>query len=728
MKIRVRHLLLLVLLLLAVGVFAEEEEQPWYVDGLTSESYAFYDKGLIYGTNGIAVRYGPTVLVANAVQVDQNTGQADAQGNVSIQREGYLWKGERVRYNLKTREMSADQFRAGFPPFFAGGDSLTSEPGEGTNRVYTAINGFVTTDDVLNSAYRIRAKRLKIIPGKSIDARGATLYLGRIPVMYFPYLHRRLDGVPNNFTFTPGYRSQYGPFVRSAYNWYLNQYLDGALNLDGYVKRGVGFGPDFNYNVGQLGQGSLSAWYIHDLEPGSDPNGAPIQDDRHRISFSHRATLRTNLTATVVMNEQSDPFVIRDFFESEYRGNPQPKSFVEVDQQWSNFSLDMLVQPQLNDFFQTVERLPDIKLNGMRQQLGASPFYYESESSFGYLRFQPGDQYGTNYAAIRADTFHQILLPETFFGWLNVTPRVGGRFTHYGETESSNGMDLSEKDRGVFNTGAEVSFKASRLWSGVRSDFWDVDGIRHIIEPSINYVFVPSPTVPPQKLPQFDTEIPSLRLLPIDFPDYNAIDSIDTENVMRLGLFNKVQTKRNGQVENLLNWRVFTDWRLDRRPGQTTFSDVFSDLDLRPRKWITLSSETRTDVEHGLLRYANESVTLTPNDVWSVSLGYLYVREDPAFGPNSGNSTIRSSVFYRLNENWGWRMTHLYEMETWSMQEQDYTIYRDLRNWTSALTFRIRDLGNGKTDYTVAVTFSLKAFPRYGLGRDRVEHSVLLGG
>ena len=62
------------------------------------------------------------------------------------------------------------------------------------------------------------------------------------------------------------------------------------------------------------------------------------------------------------------------------------------------------------------------------------------------------------------------------------------------------------------------------------------------------------------------------------------------------------------------------------------------------------------------------------------------------------------------------------------MQEQDYTIYRDLRNWTSAFTFRIRDLGNGNTEYTGAVTFSLKAFPRYGLGHDRVEHSVLLGG
>src|SRR5205823_2209976 len=116
--------------------------------------------GLIIGTNGVAVRYASTVLVANAVRVDQTTGQAQAEGNVSVQREGYLWKGERVNYNLKTREMSATDFRAGFAPFFAGGQGLISESGEGTNRVYTASSAYVSTDDVQNPAYRIRAKRL----------------------------------------------------------------------------------------------------------------------------------------------------------------------------------------------------------------------------------------------------------------------------------------------------------------------------------------------------------------------------------------------------------------------------------------------------------------------------------------------------------------------------------------------------------------------------------------
>src|SRR6185369_15360737 len=164
--------------------------------------------------------------------------------------------------------------------------------------------------------------------------------------------------------------------------------------------------------------------------------------------------------------------------------------------------------PRVNDFLETVERLPEVRLTGFRQQIGSSPLFYESESSAGYYRRlfaeTNGPPVGLNYAAARADTYHQVLLPETFFGWLNVTTRVGGRLTYYSEA-SGPGATTEELYRGVFNTGAEVSFKASRVWPGIQNKFFDVDGIRHIIEPSVNYVYVPTPNYHgTNDIPQFD--------------------------------------------------------------------------------------------------------------------------------------------------------------------------------------------------------------------------------
>jgi hypothetical protein len=550
--------------------------------------------------------------------------------------------------------------------------------------------------------------------------------VGPVPVLYFPYYERRLERHPNNFAFTPGYRSLYGPYLLSKYNWYRSQRLSGSINLDYRQTRGFGVGPDLTYDAGRLGRGDFNYYFLRDEKPEYDPGGQPIRDYRHRLSFSHHAMLRTNLTAKVVVREQSDAYIIRDFFESEYRRNVQPSSFLEVNQLWPNFSLNVMAQPRINTFIETVERLPDVKLTALRQQLGVSPFYYEGESSAGYFRYKYANDTTNGFAALRADTYHQLVLPRTWFGWLNVTPRIGGRFTHYGESDGR-GAQTSEQNRAVFNTGAEVSTKLSRLWTGARSRFWDVDGLRHIVQPSVNYVFVPAPNRLPPQLPQFDRELPSFRLLPIEYPDYYAIDSIDSQNVLRLGLRNRLQTKRAEDLDDLLNWAVYTDWRINPRAGQSTFADLYSDLDLKPRSWLTLSSETRYDLANDNLRQANHFLTLQPNITWSAAIGHRYLNDDPALGPNYGNNLLLSRVYYRFNENWALRLAHHFEARDGTMEEQYYTLYRDLRSWTAALTLRLRENRVGRDDLTVAVTFSLKAFPRFGLGADTVSPAMLLG-
>ena len=160
------------------------------------------------------------------------------------------------------------------------------------------------------------------------------------------------------------------------------------------------------------------------------------------------------------------------------------------------------------------------------------------------------------------------------------------------------------------------------------------------------------------------------------------------------------------------------------RTNQTTFADLYSDLLFKPRSWITFESQTRYDIDGGQWRMAFHNLTLRPNNVWNWSIGHFYLRDDPSTSPTSlgeGNNLIISSMLYRLNENWAFRATHHFEARTGQMQEQAYTLYRDLRSWTAALTFSVRDNQNGPQDFTVAFTFSLKAMPRFGLGSDTVR-------
>ena len=60
--------------------------------------------------------------------------------------------------------------------------------------------------------------------------------------------------------------------------------------------------------------------------------------------------------------------------------------------------------------------------------------------------------------------------------------------------------------------------------------------------------------------------------------------------------------------------------------------------------------------------------------------------------------------------------------------ERIFPLVNDLRNWTAALSFRVRDNRDGEDkDYSVAISVSLKAAPRYGVGDDVVRPTRLLG-
>jgi lipopolysaccharide assembly outer membrane protein LptD (OstA) len=737
--------------LLPVLAFVCQAQQsaPPFIRGLNPGSAYQSIGNTNYFSNGVLISNETGLVTSDSAAENDLTGDVVAEGDVTILDHGHIWRGTNFVYNFKTGDVRANTFKSVQEPFSLSGAHLTG----GSNKVYTATHATITTDDYARPGYRIRARRITIAVGQYFEAHQATLYWGRVPVFYFPYYKRTLGQHPNNWEYEPGYRSIFGPYLLSAYNWYGNGMLDGTLHFDVREERGVATGPDLNFHLGNWGEAAFRYYYANDQKPNADGFNAPdLGENRQRASFYYEVHPTSNLTAKVVADYQSDPLILRDFFEREYETNVEPASFAEASQLWPNYTLNAMVQPRLVDFFETVERLPDVKLSGLRQEVGETPVYYESESSVGWFKrafsstnslfFLTNDTVFPNtrttnappsdYSAGRIDTFHQFTLPETFFGWLNVTPDVGGRLTYYSDVDGPQ-IHTNQQLRAVFNTGVDVSFKASQVYRGAESSFLDVHELRHIIEPEIDYAYVPAPTRSPGQLPQFDYQSPSLRLLPIEFPDYNDVDSIGGMNVLRLMLRNKLQTKRDTGVQDLVNWALYTDWNL--HPGTNhPFGDLYSDLEFRPRSWLTFVSSTRYDMVSNRWREAIESMVVQPSTAWSLALNYRYlINNDPEFqtyaGQNlPGHNLISASLYYRMNENWGAHIAEQYEAQYGGLQQQVYSIYRDLRSWTAALLFRITEGPGQPTDFTVALTFSLKAFPRFGLGSDSDRPASLFSG
>jgi len=735
-------------------VRALSEIIPGTISGKVDYSAA---TGMASGTNGIYVSYKQAMLMADSASINTLTGDVEADGHVRIESGDMIWVGEHIHYNFNTHVMRTDQFRTGHSPVMASGAQLTGyiDNRKGATNIVTARHAMVTTEDYADPDFEIHATSIRVIPGKQVQMWNAVVYVKGVPVFYFPYYQRNLGPRANNFTTTPGYRSVYGPYILNTYNWYLGDAADGRMHADYRERRGPGAGPDVNLHLGIWGEAAIKYYYQHDQRPNYSTNVFPafgsMPENRQRFYLGWQATPATNLNVKAQVNYQSDPLFLHDFFVGDYTQNPQPNSFVEANRYWNNWSLDALTTPRINSFYSQVERLPDVKLTGYRQQLWDSAIYYDSESSIGSYRTWDantatnginGIKGATNElyslkngfysaSAARADTYHQFTVPWTFCNWLNVTPRVGGRLTYYSSTyyqsqTFTNHQPESDVYREVFNTGVGTSFKASQLWPDATNSFLQVDGLRHLIEPSANYVFVPDPSTPPARLPAFDAEAPSLMLSPVDFPDYSSIDSIDTMNVVRFGLRNLLQTKRNGQLDDLVNWNLLLDWRLDPKAGQGPLNDLYSAFAFRPRTWLTLESQLRYDLNQGDLNMSFHQATFAPNNRWSWGLAHWYLRD--GFVSAEENNFIVSTLYFRVNDNWGLRAAHTFNAVDGRMQEQSYSIMRDLRSWTTALTFRLQNNAGSSADFTVAFAISLKANPSMQLGEDTVTASHRLVG
>ncbi|MBO7106765.1 MAG: hypothetical protein J6W73_00865, partial [Verrucomicrobia bacterium] len=57
------------------------------------------------------------------------------------------------------------------------------------------------------------------------------------------------------------------------------------------------------------------------------------------------------------------------------------------------------------------------------------------------------------------------------------------------------------------------------------------------------------------------------------------------------------------------------------------------------------------------------------------------------------------------------------------LEEQEYTLYRDMTSWVGALRFKVSENRNGPTDFSVSLGFQLKvmASPNRGADVDKLN-------
>ncbi|MCE9610585.1 MAG: hypothetical protein K8R23_10365 [Chthoniobacter sp.] len=761
--------LLLSLVLLCCGLVGARAQFGSFGDipiEITSESTRV-ENGLAIAEENVVIRYKDTAIYCDYGQYNPETRDVYLSGDVRLYREGRLFTAERALYNLETKVFNTADFQGEAQPFRFGGRSLSTL---GSN-AYLVKDGLFTTSDSSKPDYYLRAKTVRIYTKDRVVFSNVRLYVGRTPVFWYPYLYQSLDQ-DSGFMFIPGYSTTWGGYLLTETSFPLSDHVAGKLRLDLLSERGIGVGLEARWGAAKRASshflhkaaetkderkerelkggenwGRFLSYFIDDAAPGKNKTGLnrePIDSGRYRVSLQDRTYWTEDIFTTVNINKLSDQRFLQDFAEGEFRLDPNPDNLLAITKWDEDYTLTLMGREQINEDFDGTERLPELAFDMKRQPVFKTPLFYDSESSAGFLRrnFAQGSTF-PDYDTFRADTYHQLSLPGTYFGFLSFVPKFGLRGTFYndsGFTEAvtstenvtspgvnggpattktvTNVNQLLRRGGSVFRVavtgGFETSFKISKAYEDVQSRMWGLDGLRHVVQPYLNASFVYTDK-DPSRILQFDRLNRSTQLAPIDFPQFNTIDSLDNWSIVRLGVRNRLQTRRDNDTLNWFELDTFFDLNIDRPDfggysvlaDTGTFSNLFNRIRWNPLPWMSFQLESQVPLFDTGFTEVNSSVNLMVNKSLSVSVGQRYIDGNKQF-PNS--NLVSFGGYYRVNDNWAFSFRDQYEFNDSVLENQVYQVHRDLSSWVASLGFSVRD-NRGVNDVGVLLTFTLKDLP-----------------
>jgi len=729
--------LLLAALIVSAGLTRGEIKTPENAPiEITSTGETTYENSLATARDNVAIHIGNTDIYADYAQYNSTTHDVELRGHVRIYRDLSLYVADSGVYNTETKKIRAISGRTESEPYFLGGENVNSI----SENAYSIRDGTFTTHDSSKPDFHLHARKIRIYEKDRVIMQYVTAYIGNVPVFWWPYLYQSLDNA-FSFTITPAYYSTWGPSLLTQVTFPITDNIHSRLRLDYFGRRGlaIGFDPTIKYGKDESSSAKLKTFYIQDQNPNLNQTAVRrtgVPTGRYLVSLEDRTNFTDDIYGIANTTKMSDQYVMQDFFQGEFRIDPVPDNVIALTKTDPFFTLTGIARFQANDFFTTTERLPEVVLDIKRHALFGGPIFYEGESGFADLRLQFPEGSGLkNYGTDRFDTFHQLTFPNTYFGWLSIMPRVGYRGTYYGKTwdlgstvfvPPSNPLvpDFilpppttvnpikfdGDTFRSVFDTGAEASFKISRKWEDVQSRAFGLDGLMHVIQPFTDFSYVKEDGPDPLSILQFDRFEPSTQLRAIDFPQFTPTDSIASWTVWRVGVRNRLETRRDDTTLTWFELDTFFDVNFENPYDRTNYSNFFNNIRFTPLPWVSLSINSQVPAFSKGFTEVNTIASVQPLANMQLSVGHRYLNDNPFF--------VNSSLFvvggyYRINDNWGVGAQEQYEATTSTLEEQRYSIYRDLSSWVASLGGVIRD-NNGVKQYGLLFTVTLKAFPKFG--------------
>jgi len=665
---------------------------------LTAERTAFDEvSGEVVFSGRARFSDGETLLEADEIRYSHTTGEAVATGNVVLTRGSERLLAESLRYWRANKSFRAEKIRLGRAPYYISGASA-----EGTGDEVIVRDALVIAREPGAFQPRISASSLHYRHDHDIVARNARFGIGALTPIVLPKFTYRLNlPLASGLSFDAGYRSSLGAFLETGL--YLPLGPDTRIGgvLSGYSKRGLMVGPEAHYEIehedGRITAGDLQTGFIRDHGKRlTDRLGRDVPKNRSFVQWWHSQDVTDRLQLSAQLHYREDSEVLRDFRPSQFYRNQSPDTYVQAVYAADRFFVSGLARLRPNDFSPVQERLPEIRFDLPTTTLGASGLHARFHASAAALRERPPGSGGVSTRSDRLDTYAALSHPITYADWFSLTPLVGARVTHYAKATGSK----RHYTRALGEFGFDAALRASKTWD-YKNTVWQIDGLRHLLSPTLGYRYVPQAAKGRAWIPPIDTAPFSSYLPVLGLGDARDIDALEPHHLLRFGLNNTWQTRATDYgSRDLLTLDLAQDLRFDRAAGQRRGSDLHAALAFTPAPWVQFDLYQRTRFDDFSLREVNVGLTLRDGAAWMLRLDSHYLRRE------INEYVLRYEI--AVNEAVTLLTRLHYDSRRSRFNEQAYGLRQNLGNiWSLQYTVSIYDGRRRESDF--GFNFSIQA-------------------
>jgi LPS-assembly protein len=434
------------------------------------------------------------------------------------------------------------------------------------------------------------------------------------------------------------------------YRYYLDDWSKGTWMIDGFDDKKTDTGGQSSRNWG--------------FEDGSSEI-LRKNTERYWLRGSHHQKMPYDIKAQLDLDIVSDQDYTRefktghmgwqgskDYFENVFNrdlddyNDPIRTNRLNFNKLWPKYSLNAQFRYDLDSTIRnshepdlTLQQLPIIEFDGIKQRITTSPFFYNLNSQYVYYWSVDGQR------TQRLDAHPRFYLPFQLKPFFTIEPSVGLRGTMWYLDKEEFDPEGNQKfhSRGLYDTRLDFFTEFLKVF---RTEGKSFEAIKHSLRPRIVHTYIPD--VDQDDLPKFD-----------------AVDRIDNQNLLTYSLTNtltsKIRKKGSFEITRRVDkdkatiidsatdysYNDFLRFELEQsydikeakqKDSEKPFSPIGARLDIFPGKFIALDADALWSVYDYKFLSHNIGANLWDQRGDKLSVEYRYTRNSDEISLNQAQS------------------------------------------------------------------------------------------